>query len=254
MRCLRPVSTGLLLSGLLLSSHSFSQTVEEARLVSAGAVLNAFTNDPATAIPPQILEYAQGIAIIPSVIRAGFILGGRRGKGIVAVRSENGEWSNPSFITLTGGSFGAQIGAQSLDLILIFGDKGSVRDISEGKFTVGSDASATAGPVGRNSAVTRDMTITAELYTYVRSRGLFAGATIQGAKLSVDHAANRNYYLPDGEPQPLAAMTFATPVSARRLVTNLDAAEALSRGSAEITAAEDAAEEVIIYPLGAGTN
>ena len=71
MRCLRPVSTGLLLSGLLLSSHSFSQTVEEARLVSAGAVLNAFTTDPATAIPPQILQYAQGIAIFPSVIRAG---------------------------------------------------------------------------------------------------------------------------------------------------------------------------------------
>ncbi|MCZ6497152.1 MAG: lipid-binding SYLF domain-containing protein [Gammaproteobacteria bacterium] len=254
MRCLLLTLTGLALGGLLPSSQSYGQTAEEARLASAGAVLNAFTVDPATAIPSQLLQQAQGIAIIPRMIRVGFIFGGHRGKGIVVVRSDNGEWSNPSFITLTGGSFGAQIGAESADLILVFGNEISVRTISEGKFTVGSDASATAGPVGRNLAVTRDRTFASELYTYVRSRGLFAGATIQGAKLGVDHAANRNFYSPGGEAQPLTATTFATSDSARRFLTTLYAAETLSRGSPESTVEDNAGEDAITYPLGAGAN
>ena len=254
MHCLRPALAGLVLGGLLLSSQSFSQTEEDARLASAGAVLNAFTSDPATAIPPQILQYAQGIAIIPSVVRVGFIFGGHHGNGVMAVRTEDGEWSNPSFIKLSGGSFGAQIGAESADLILVFGNELSVRNISEGKFTVGGDASATAGPVGRNSTITRDMTFETELYTYVQSRGLFAGATIEGAKLGVDHAANQEFYSPDEEAQPLAATSFATPASARRFLTTLDEAGALSRDSSKLTEEDGAAGEAIIYPLGAGAN
>ncbi len=256
MHCLRPALAGLVLGGLLLSSQSFSQTEEDARLASAGAVLNAFTSDPATAIPPQILQYAQGIAIIPSVVRVGFIFGGHHGNGVMAVRTEDGEWSNPSFIKLSGGSFGAQIGAESADLILVFGNELSVRNISEGKFTVGGDASATAGPVGRNSTVTRDMTFATELYTYVRSRGLFAGATIEGAKLAIDDDANQSFYPPDGEAQPLAATSFATSASARRFLTTLDDAEAVSQDSPESAEQEedDAPEEAIIYPLGAGPN
>ena len=256
MRCLAPVLTGLVLGSLLLSSQSYGQTAEEARLASAGAVLNAFTSDPATAIPPQILQHAQGIAIIPRVIRVGFIIGGHHGKGIVVVRTEDGEWSNPGFISLTGGSFGAQIGAESADLILVFGNKVSILNISEGKFTVGGDASATAGPVGRNSTVTRDMTFATELYTYVRSRGLFAGATIEGAKLAIDDDANQSFYPPDGEAQPLAATSFATSASARRFLTTLDDAEAVSQDSPASAEQQedDAPEEAIIYPLGAGPN
>ncbi|MEE8249477.1 MAG: lipid-binding SYLF domain-containing protein [Gammaproteobacteria bacterium] len=261
MRCLRPALTGLILASLLLPIQGYGQTAEDARLASAGAVLNAFTSDPATAIPPQVLQHAQGIAIIPSVIRVGFIFGGHHGKGIVVVRTEDGEWSNPGFIRLTGGSFGAQIGAESTDLILVFGNKVSILDIGEGKFTVGSDASATAGPVGRNSTITRDMTFATELYTYVRSRGLFAGATIEGARLGVDHAANEAFYPPDGEAQPLAATNFSTSVSARRFLTTLDEAEAMSQSAPEPANGDnapaeedDAPEEAIIYPLGAGAN
>ncbi len=261
MRCLRPALIGLILASLLLPIQGYGQTAEDARLASAGAVLNAFTSDPATAIPPQILQHAQGIAIIPSVIRVGFIFGGHHGKGIVVVRTEDGEWSNPGFIRLTGGSFGAQIGAESADLILVFGNKVSILNIGEGKFTVGSDASATAGPVGRNSTITRDMTFATELYTYVRSRGLFAGATIEGAKLGVDHAANQAFYPPDGEAQPLAATNFSTSASARRFLTTLDEAEAVSQSAPEPANGDnapaeedDAPEEAIIYPLGAGAN
>ena len=254
MCCLRFALTGLILGSLLLSSQSYGQTAEEARLATAGAVLNAFTSDPATAIPTQILQHAQGIAIIPSVIRVGFIFGGHHGKGIVVVRTEDGEWSNPGFIRLTGGSVGAQIGAESADLILVFGNKVSIINISEGKFTVGSDASATAGPVGRNSTVTRDMTFATELYTYVRSRGLFVGATIEGAKLGIDHAANQAFYPSDGEAQPLAPTNTATSPSARRFLTTLNEAETGSRSSPESAEEDDAPEEAIIYPLGAGTH
>ncbi len=254
MCCLRPALTGLILGSLLLSNQSYSQTAEEARLATAGAVLNAFISDPATAIPAQILQHAQGIAIIPRVIRVGFIFGGHHGKGIVVVRTEDGEWSNPGFIRLTGGSVGAQIGAESADLILVFGNKVSILNIAEGKFTVGSDASATAGPVGRNSTVTRDMTFATELYTYVRSRGLFVGATIEGAKLGIDHAANLAFYPPDGEAQPLAPTNNATSPSARRFLTTLNEAETGSRNSPEPAKEEDAPEEAIIYPLGAGAH
>lgn len=254
MCCLRPALTGLILGSLLLSNQSYSQTAEEARLATAGAVLNAFISDPATAIPAQILQHAQGIAIIPRVIRVGLIFGGHHGKGIVVVRTEDGEWSNPGFIRLTGGSVGAQIGAESADLILVFGNKVSILNIAEGKFTVGSDASATAGPVGRHSTVTRDMTFATELYTYVRSRGLFVGATIEGAKLGIDHAANQAFYPPDGEAQPLAPTNNATSPSARRFLTTLNEAETGSRNSPEPAKEEDAPEEAIIYPLGAGAH
>lgn len=254
MCCLRPALTGLILGSLLLSNQSYSQTAEEARLATAGAVLNAFISDPATAIPAQILQHAQGIAIIPRVIRVGFIFGGHHGKGIVVVRTEDGEWSNPGFIRLTGGSVGAQIGAESADLILVFGNKVSILNIAKGKFTVGSDASATAGPVGRHSTVTRDMTFATELYTYVRSRGLFVGATIEGAKLGIDHAANLAFYPPDGEAQPLAPTNNATSPSARRFLTTLNEAETGSRNSPEPAKEEDAPEEAIIYPLGAGAH
>ena len=254
MCCLRPALTGLILGSLLLSNQSYSQTAEEARLATAGAVLNAFISDPATAIPAQILQHAQGIAIIPRVIRVGLIFGGHHGKGIVVVRTEDGEWSNPGFIRLTGGSVGAQIGAESADLILVFGNKVSILNIAEGKFTVGSDASATAGPVGRNSTVTRDMTFATELYTYVRSRGLFVGATIEGARLGIDHAANQAFYPPDGEAQPLAPTNIATSPSARRFLTTLNEAETGSRNSPEPAKEEDAPEEAIIYPLGAGAH
>jgi len=243
-----------MLGSLLLSSQIYGQTAEEARLASAGAVLNAFTSDPETAIPPILLEQAEGLAIIPSVVRAGFIFGGRRGKGVVLVRTENGDWSNPSFITLTGGSFGAQIGVESADVILVFGTERSVRDIAEGKFTVGGEASATAGPVGRNSTATRDMTFTAELYTYVRSRGLFAGATIEGAKLGMDHNANRNLYPPDGDAQPLSPTTFATSASARRLLATLADAEALPSADPVTVEEDDAPQEAVLYPLGALAN
>jgi hypothetical protein len=113
------------------------------------AVLAAFTADDEQAIPAELLARAQGIAVIPHLIRGGFILGGRRGRGVLSVRTANGQWSNPALITLTGGSIGWQFGAESADVVLVFGNDRSNRHISHGKFTLGGDATAVAGPLGR---------------------------------------------------------------------------------------------------------
>ncbi|HEY5623040.1 MAG TPA: lipid-binding SYLF domain-containing protein [Gammaproteobacteria bacterium] len=259
MRCTASSLTAIALSTLFVATSGHSQTMEDARLASAEAIVYAFTTDPTTAIPPLLLQSARGIAIIPDVIRGGFIFGARRGRGVVMVRSDDGRWSNPSFVTLTGGSVGAQIGADSTDIVFVFASERSVRDIAEGKFTVGGDAAATAGPIGRNSTATRDMTFTAEIYTYVRSSGLFAGATIDGSRINIDHDANASMYPTGGTAQPLGPVTSETPENARRLLTRLENAEASaplppeSRPPASRSSQEQQ-QEAVTYPLGSGGN
>ena len=141
------------------------------RFVDAAKVLELFTTDEEHGIPADILQRARGIAVIPNLIRGGFIFGGRRGRGVLAIRSPNGEWSNPAFVTLTGGSFGAQLGAESADVVLVFANDRAVRNIASGKFTLGGDATAIAGPVGRRtqSAVTASARIVARTPRSTRS-------------------------------------------------------------------------------------
>jgi len=256
MRGWRRFLVTVFVAGLGFTGQSYGQNTEEAKLTDAALALEEFQQDPAAAIPAQVLQNAQGIAVLPNVIRAGFIFGGRRGKGIAVIRSENGEWSNPLFITITGGSVGAQIGGESTDLVLVFGNRRSVRNIGSGKFTLSGDASATAGPVGRGSRGATDMTFTSEVYFYARGRGLFAGAVLGGAKLDVDEAANGNFYPPESGIEPLSEQSLATPASARRFLLSLNQAETLSSAPprpAETMRPQDTAEEATTYPLGAET-
>lgn len=259
MRYTQRLLIPLLLSGLGYAGHGYAQSAEELKLADAALVLEEFQQDPAAAIPPQVLQNAQGVAVLPGVIRAGFIFGGRRGKGVAVIRSENGAWSNPLFITITGGSVGAQIGGESTDLILVFGNRRSVRNIGTGKFTMSSDASATAGPVGRGSRGATDMTFTSEVYYYARGRGLFAGAVVSGAKLDVDEIANESFYPPESGMEPLSEQSIATPASARRFLLTLDQAQMLSGAPTRVIETADpdeveVEEEAEIYPLGAGTS
>lgn len=157
-------------------------------------VLKEITAIPEKGIPPALLGEAEAIAIIPSVYKAGFVVGGRYGKGVVAVRDERGNWKNPFFITLAGGSLGWQIGVQSTDLILVFKNRRNVEDIKNGKFTLGGDAAVAAGPVGRKAEAATDIKLKSEIYSYSRSRGLFAGISLEGAVLQVDHTATWNLY------------------------------------------------------------
>lgn len=188
-------AVGLAVFGLALTSAgALAQTQVERELSEAAELILAFTDAGPDSIPLELLERARGIAIVPKVFRGGFILGGRRGRGVLSVRMDDGNWSNPAFVTLTGGSIGWQIGAQSSDIVLVFKTRKGVEGISQGKFTLGADASIAAGPVGRQTEVATDIQFEAEVYSYSRSRGLFAGVALQGAGLTMDRKANAAFY------------------------------------------------------------
>lgn len=164
------------------------------KIDDAVEVLDQTLSIPEKGIPPALLGNAEGIAIIPGVIKAGFILGGRYGKGILVVRQKDGSWSNPVFITIAGGSIGWQIGVESIDIILVFKNSRSVEGIMRGKFTLGADASVAAGPVGRQASASTDILLKSEIYSYSRSRGLFAGLALDGAGMQINHDANEAFY------------------------------------------------------------
>jgi lipid-binding SYLF domain-containing protein len=166
----------------------------EEKIVLATDILKEITVIPEKGIPPSLLNAAAGVAIIPNVIKIGFVIGGRHGTGILLVRGRNGQWSNPSFISLTGGSVGWQIGAQATDVILVFKNRKSIDGIMDGKFTLGADAAVAAGPVGRRGEAATDTMLKAEIYSYSRSRGLFAGVSLEGSALQIDDKANASYY------------------------------------------------------------
>jgi lipid-binding SYLF domain-containing protein len=149
---------------------------------------------PEKTIPPSLLRNARAIVVIPGVIKVGFVIGGRFGRGIMVVRTNKGQWSNPSFVTFTGGSIGWQIGAQSTDVILVFKSNKSVEGVTKGKFTLGADAAIAAGPVGRQAEAATDVELKAEIYSYSRSRGLFAGISFEGAALQIDDDSNAAFY------------------------------------------------------------
>ena len=232
-------------AALVLPAAARAQTSEDVKLIDAATVLAALTADDDTAIPAELLQRARGIAVIPNVFRGGFIFGARRGRGLVVVKSERGEWSNPAFITLTGGSFGAQIGAESTDLVLIFANDNAVKNMRSGKFTLGGDATAVAGPLGRNA--TAALTFRAEVYGYVRSRGLFAGAAFEGARLSIDAQTNTRYYATAPGTGAFGPASTATPPSARQFLATV---RRVSAGPSAPQRAREAPEpEAQTFPL-----
>jgi len=171
----------------------FAQDKTEDKIKASIAVLNDFSEMQEN-IPAQLLSLSQGIIIVPKMINAGLMIGGKHGKGVAMVKGKNGVWSDPVFVTITGGSVGAQIGVQATDLILVFKSSKTLTEIGKGSFTLGGDLSVAAGPVGRSSSAQTDYKLEAEVYSYSRSKGLFAGITLNGAALSVDAKANNDFY------------------------------------------------------------
>jgi lipid-binding SYLF domain-containing protein len=179
---------------ILSASAAYAATTEERRVLDATDILDQLLRIPEQGVPTRLLSRAHAVAVIPGVLKVGFGLGVRRGKGILVVRQADNSWSNPAFITLTGGSFGFQAGAQSSDIILVFKNRASVDSITQGKLTLGADASVSAGPVGRTAAAATDWTFRSEVFSYSRSRGLFAGVALDGAGLTMDRQANAAFY------------------------------------------------------------
>ena len=167
---------------------------ENKRSDNAVRVLKEIMMAPDKAIPKDLLKNAHAIAVIPDVIKAGFVVGGRHGEGVISVKTRDGTWSNPSFVSLTGGSVGFQAGVSSTDVVLVFRTQRGVDSIVHGKFTLGADASAAAGPVGRTAQASTDAQLKAEIYSYSRARGLFAGVALDGSALTIDNDANQAVY------------------------------------------------------------
>jgi lipid-binding SYLF domain-containing protein len=167
-------------------------TREDARLVTSTDVLDMLRATPDQNVPDWLMQRAYGIAVIPDVLKGAFLFGGRYGNGVLTVRNTQGRFSNPVFITLAGGSVGWQIGATSTDVVLVFVTQRSVENFARGKFTLGVDASVAAGPLGRQGEAAAG--VNAEIYSYSRSRGLFAGVALDGTVLAFDRGANRAFY------------------------------------------------------------
>jgi lipid-binding SYLF domain-containing protein len=184
----------MIMMALAITSTALAGTREEKRVSDAADVLDQLARIPEKSIPSSLLSRAYAVAVVPGVIRAAFGVGASRGKGVLVVRQDDNSWSNPAFVTITSGSFGWQIGADSTDIILVFKTRKGVDGIANGKLTLGATASVAAGPVGRNTSAATDIQFKAEVYSYSRSRGLFAGVALEGAGVTMDRKANAAYY------------------------------------------------------------
>lgn len=208
----------------MITSLSVATERQDARLLTATKVLDELARIPEQNIPSWLLERAYAVAVVPDVIKVGLGIGGRRGKGALVIRNDNGEWSRPIFINLTGGSFGFQVGVQSTDVVLVFTSRQSIEGIVGGKVTLGADASVAAGPVGRQSSAATDIGLNAQVYSYSRSSGLFAGVALDGSAITIDHRSNEQYYGRSGVlASEIARQDAATaPLTAQNFVAALN--------------------------------
>jgi len=190
----RLLSLSLALSLGIAATAAVAGPTEDQRARDAVRVLGDIQQIPESSIPDKLFDEARAIVVVPDTLKIGLVVGGRRGHGLVSVKNPDGTWSNPSFVKLTGGSFGFQAGVQSSDIVLVFrGDRG-LDSIVNGKVTLGADASVAAGPVGRTAAAATDGQLKAEIWSWSRARGLFAGIALDGAALSIDDDANQAVY------------------------------------------------------------
>jgi lipid-binding SYLF domain-containing protein len=202
-------SLKLLIGGVLLAclpvvaaQADSSARADNLKIVNqAVRVLDQIERSPDRAIPQDLLRHAKAVAVVPSVVKAGFVFGGRHGEGLISVRRSDGTWSYPVFVDMTGGSVGFQIGVSSTDVVLVFRSHRGVDEIVHGKFTLGADAHVAAGPVGRNANASTDAKLHAEIYSYSRSRGLFAGVALDGTAITIDYDANASIYGADMTPR-----------------------------------------------------
>lgn len=183
------------LSAAPLAQVSAEGVKEADRVKEAITVLDEVMAAGDSSVPRNILERAEAIAVFPSLVKAGFVVGGQRGRGIISVRDpKTGAWSSPAFLTITGGSVGLQIGAQAVDLVLVVQNRRGLDQLLKNQFKIGADASVAAGPVGRDASASTDIQMRAQILSYSRTRGLFAGVTLNGSTIRQDRDANERFY------------------------------------------------------------
>lgn len=191
------------------------------RLNDASQVVNELIAAPDSEIPETVLAEAKCVAVVPEMFRGGFVIGARHGRGVATCRNQ-ARWSAPAFFTITGGSWGAQIGGQSTDLVMLFMDEKGMQDLLNANVSIGGGVSAAAGPVGRTAEAATDYKLESQVLTYSRSKGLYAGATLDGAYIRVDEETTRSFYghvpsfrltLSGEQPKPQLAQKFLNTVN-----------------------------------------
>jgi lipid-binding SYLF domain-containing protein len=201
---------------LAMSSMGWADSPREAsteRLQKAADVLHEVMAAPDKGIPQEVLDHAKCIAVVPHMIKGGFVFGAENGRGVATCRTADG-WSAPAFFAITGGSWGLQIGAEGVDLVMIIQSDKGMEHLLQSKFQIGGDASAAAGPVGRHASADTDWKMNAEILTYSRAKGAFAGLTLSGADVRTDEDSNHAIYGPDVTTKALLSGQIPAPASA----------------------------------------
>jgi lipid-binding SYLF domain-containing protein len=181
----------LSLAAVAADNTSDNKSVDRVR--SAASVLDEIQGAPDTGIPQEVLGSAECVAVVPSMLKGGFVFGARYGRGVASCRTPKG-WSAPAFFTIEGGSFGLQIGGQAVDLVMLIMNQDGMRNLLSSKFKLGADASVAAGPVGRHAAADTDWKMRAQVLSYSRARGAFAGLELTGAVINQDKDSTREFY------------------------------------------------------------
>lgn len=216
------LTVAAILAAVMLSSRTRAddRSDDTERIRNSGEVFHELMATPDKAIPKELLESAQCIAIIPGEKKAAFIVGGRYGKGLATCRTDHG-WSAPAFLTVGGGSFGFQFGGSSTDVVMVFRNREGFQHLLRDKFKIGADATAAAGPVGRDAAAATDLEMHAEILTYSRSRGIFAGVSLDGAVVEPDRSADQALYGNNVDREAILDGKVAVPKQAQGLVTEI---------------------------------
>ena len=194
------------------------------RLDNATTVLHEIMGMPDKGIPEEVLEHAKCVAVIPHMVKGGFVFGAEGGKGVATCRTADG-WSAPAFITISGGSWGLQIGVEAVDVVMIFQNDKAMQRLLDSNFQVGGDASAAAGPVGRHAEAGTDWKLETEILTYSRAKGLFAGLTLTGASLRQDNDSRRAIYGRNVTTRALLSGRVPVPVVAQPFVAEVHGAK-----------------------------
>ena len=187
------LAVAVLLCSLAFGADEQKESKAADRVQAAGDVLNEIQSAPDSGIPQEILGRAECVAVVPSMLKGGFIVGAKYGRGLASCRTPKG-WSAPAFFTVQGGSFGFQIGGQAVDLVMLIMNNEGMQKLLSSQFELGADASVAAGPVGRHAEGDTDWKMRAQVLTYSRARGAFAGATLNGAVIKQDKDSTREFY------------------------------------------------------------
>lgn len=183
----------LFLNTLVFAADEQKESKATDRVQASADVLNEIQSAPDSGIPEEVLGRAECVAVVPSMLKGGFIVGARYGRGVASCRTSKG-WSTPAFFMVTGGSFGFQIGGQAVDLVMLIMNNDGMQHLLSSQFALGADASVAAGPVGRHAEGNTDWKMRAQVLTYSRARGVFAGVSLNGAVMKQDKDSTREFY------------------------------------------------------------